>query len=116
MALAWHERRLALDRLVAALIPLYFARVASLIFETTELTTDQAEAFVERQARVFELTKPYLVDRWKRPRREPAAASPTTATMTRRATGEGPDSARQSAHGRGPGPSRRRRCSAPAGR
>jgi hypothetical protein len=53
-----------LDRLVAALIPLYFARVASLIFETNELSTDQAEAFVERQARVFELTKPYLRERW----------------------------------------------------
>jgi len=65
MAIAWHERRLPLDRLVTALIPLYFGRVASLILETTDLTTDQAEAFVERQARVFELTKPYLVDRWK---------------------------------------------------
>jgi len=71
MAIAWHERRLPLDRLVTALIPLYFGRVASLILETTDLTTDQAEAFVERQARVFELTKPYLVDRWKR---SPAAA------------------------------------------
>jgi hypothetical protein len=66
MAIAWHQRVMPLDRLVTALIPLYFARVASLIFETTELTTDQAEMYVERQARVFELTKPYLVDRWKR--------------------------------------------------
>ncbi len=63
IAIAWHERKLPLERLVTALIPLYFARVASLIFETTELTTDQAESFVERQARVFELTKSYLVDR-----------------------------------------------------
>ena len=39
-----------------------------------ELTTDQAEAFVERQARVFELTKPHLVERWRR-RRRPAAAA-----------------------------------------
>ncbi len=61
---AFHERRLPLDQLVAALIPLYFGRVASLIFETHALTTDQAEAFVERQARAFELTKPYLLDRW----------------------------------------------------
>jgi hypothetical protein len=28
------------------------------------LTTDQAEPFVERQARAFELGKPYLVARW----------------------------------------------------
>jgi len=65
MAIANHERRLELDRLVAALVPLYFGRVASLVLETAELTTDQAETFVERQARVFELAKPYLVERWK---------------------------------------------------
>src|SRR3954451_20025570 len=52
VAICWQERRLPLDRLVAAMIPLYFARVASLVFETTDLTTDQAEAFVERQGRV----------------------------------------------------------------
>src|SRR4051794_2070796 len=75
MVLAWHQRLLPLDRLVTSLIPLYFARVASLIFETTELTTDQAEAFVERQARVFELTKPYLVERWRRS----SAAQPAEA-------------------------------------
>jgi glucosylglycerate synthase len=75
VVLAWHQRLLPLDRLVTSLIPLYFARVASLIFETTELTTDQAEAFVERQARVFELTKPYLVDRWRRS----SAAQPAAA-------------------------------------
>jgi hypothetical protein len=79
IALAWHGRRLDVDRLVAALIPLYFARVASLIFETTDLTTDQAEAFVERQARVFELTKSYLVDRWKRSASEPVATRRRTA-------------------------------------
>jgi glucosylglycerate synthase len=55
---------IATERLVAALVPLYFGRVASLIVETRELTTDQAEAFVERQARAFELAKPYLVERW----------------------------------------------------
>jgi hypothetical protein len=38
--------------------------VASLIIETRDLTTDQAEQFVERQARAFELAKPYLVGRW----------------------------------------------------
>ena len=62
---AHHERRLPVDQLVTALIPLYFGRVASLIIETRELTTDQAEAFVERQARAFELAKPYLVERWR---------------------------------------------------
>ncbi len=65
MAVAHHARPLPVDRLIASLIPLYFGRVASLIIETRELTTDQAEAFVERQARAFELAKPYLVGRWR---------------------------------------------------
>ncbi len=64
MAVAHHARVLPLERLVAALVPLYFGRVASLIFETRALTTDQAEAFVERQARAFELAKPYFIERW----------------------------------------------------
>jgi hypothetical protein len=73
MVLAHHARRLPVDRLVASLIPIYFGRVASLILETRELTTDQAEAFVERQARAFELAKPYLVERWQRAERQRAA-------------------------------------------
>ena len=64
-ALAARRKLQPMDRMVASLIPLYFGRVASLIIETRELTTDQAEAFVERQARAFELGKPYLVERWR---------------------------------------------------
>ena len=64
MAVANHARVASVDKLVASLIPLYFGRVASLIVETKDLTTDQAEAFVERQARAFELAKPYLMSRW----------------------------------------------------
>jgi hypothetical protein len=86
MCLAARSRVIDKDRLIASLIPIYFGRVASLIMETTELTTDQAEAFVERQAHAFELAKPYLVERWKqagnsvgpaaavKPKRKPAAA------------------------------------------
>ena len=84
VAICWHERRLPLARLVAALIPLYFARVASLVLETTELTTDQAEAFVERQARVFELAKPYLVDRWKASTKAGRAAASVAAPAAKR--------------------------------
>ncbi|HEV8053633.1 MAG TPA: hypothetical protein VGP30_02265 [Candidatus Limnocylindrales bacterium] len=62
--LAARRGALPMERLIASLIPLYFGRVASLIIETRELTTDQAEAFVERQARAFELAKPYFVERW----------------------------------------------------
>jgi hypothetical protein len=53
-----------IDKFVEALVPIYFGRVGSLIIETRTRTTDEAEIQVERQAREFELLKPYLVDRW----------------------------------------------------
>jgi glucosylglycerate synthase len=62
---AHHERRLPLAQLVASIVPLYFGRVASLVIETREMTTDQAETVVERQARSFELSKPYFLERWR---------------------------------------------------
>ena len=54
-----------LERLVAALVPLYFGRVGSLVVESRHLAQDDAEERVERQARAFELRKPYLVERWR---------------------------------------------------
>jgi hypothetical protein len=53
-----------LERLVAALVPIYFGRVGSFVIENRHITTEQAEDRVERQAREFELLKPYLVERW----------------------------------------------------
>ena len=35
-----------------------------IVIENRSVTTDQAEERVERQAREFELLKPYLVERW----------------------------------------------------
>ena len=77
VCLAHGAGRLPLDRLVASLIPCYFGRVASLILETRELTTDQAEAFVERQARAFERSKSYLVDRWRRQETDTQVSEPS---------------------------------------
>jgi hypothetical protein len=64
------------ERFVAALVPIYFGRVGSFIIENRHVTTDQAEERVERQAREFELLKPYLVDRWE------AAGKPTAGTTS----------------------------------
>jgi len=68
-------RRGALDTgaMVAALVPIYFGRVGSLVIENRHLATADAEERVERQARQFELLKPYLVERW---RAADAAAEP----------------------------------------
>jgi hypothetical protein len=51
-------------QLVAALVPIYFGRVGSFVIENRHVTTSDAEERVERQAREFELLKPYLVERW----------------------------------------------------
>jgi hypothetical protein len=53
------------ERLVAALVPIYFGRVGSLIVEARRLDGPGSEERVERQAREFELAKPYLVERWQ---------------------------------------------------
>ena len=53
-----------LETLVAALVPIYFGRVGSFVIENRNITTEQAEDRVERQAREFELLKPYLIQRW----------------------------------------------------
>ena len=45
--------------------PIYFGRVGSFVIENRHLTTAEAEERVERQAREFELLKPYLVERWE---------------------------------------------------
>jgi glycosyltransferase involved in cell wall biosynthesis len=52
------------QRYVTALVPLYFARVASFIEEARDLDTEKAEALVERQAAVFEKLKPDLISAW----------------------------------------------------
>ena len=54
-----------IERNVAALVPIYFGRVGSFVIENRKVTTDEAEERVERQAREFELLKPYLVQRWR---------------------------------------------------
>ena len=53
------------ERLVAAFVPIYFGRVGSLVIENRRLSGEQAEERVERQAREFELLKPYLVEHWR---------------------------------------------------
>jgi hypothetical protein len=89
VALAHHARTLPVEQLVAALVPCYFGRVASLILETRQLTTEQAESYVERQARAFELAKPYLVERWRRidstPSPDGAAGAGRTSPSRRKA-------------------------------
>jgi hypothetical protein len=65
LVIATRRAELPVEQLVAALVPVYFGRVGSFVIENRHLTTADAEERVERQAREFELLKPYLVDRWR---------------------------------------------------
>ena len=64
LIIAARDPRPSLEALVASLVPIYFGRVGSFVIENRRVTTEQAEDRVERQAREFELLKPYLVERW----------------------------------------------------
>lgn len=62
---AWSHNRFKVIELVT---PLYYARVASFIRETWEMTSEAAERLVEEQARLFEEHKDCLLAAWeKRP-------------------------------------------------
>ncbi|HSW42195.1 MAG TPA: hypothetical protein VLM76_06770, partial [Patescibacteria group bacterium] len=74
-----------LERLVAALVPLYFGRVGSLVIESRNLAQSDAEERVERQARAFELRKPYLVERWRDAEEASRAADASKAAEASRA-------------------------------
>jgi hypothetical protein len=63
--IAAKERPADIQRIVGALVPLYFARVASFIGEAKDLDTERSEQLIERQAKTFEERKSaLLVDRW----------------------------------------------------
>jgi hypothetical protein len=47
-----------------SLIPLYFGRTFSFVKKTKRMSTRQAEDAIEEDCMTFEMTKPYLVQRW----------------------------------------------------
>jgi hypothetical protein len=75
LVLATRRGLVETSQLVAALVPIYFGRVGSFVVENRHLATADAEERVERQAREFELLKPYLVERWRAMDVEEASAA-----------------------------------------
>jgi glycosyltransferase involved in cell wall biosynthesis len=59
---AWPQNRMNLIDLVT---PLYYARVASFVRESWEMTSAEAERLVEEQAQLFEERKDYLIQVWE---------------------------------------------------
>jgi len=49
-----------------SLIPLYFGRTLSFVKRTRKMSIKQAEEAIENDCETFEMTKPYLLQRWKK--------------------------------------------------
>lgn len=52
------------DQLIQSLVPLYFARIASFVEETSGKPDEYAEKMIEKQLKEFEEQKWYLKERW----------------------------------------------------
>lgn len=59
---SWSRNR---KRLVDIMVPLYFGRTVAYCHEVAELDAEQAEEVVEKQAKVFEENKSYLINKYK---------------------------------------------------
>lgn len=61
-------------KIIDTMIPLYNAEVASLVAELENMSHEEAEAYYDNQARMFEKMKPYLLDIWPKKEPEPVTA------------------------------------------
>ncbi len=62
---AFHSTNRQRMKVLNTMIPLYYARVASLVNELGEKSTEEAEKIFQAQAQVFEDLKDYLIAIWK---------------------------------------------------
>ena len=66
MAVAYRDALCDRDLMMDSLIPLYFGRIFSFVKRTKRMSTRQAEEAIEEDCMTFEMTKPYLIRRWKK--------------------------------------------------
>jgi glycosyltransferase involved in cell wall biosynthesis len=64
LAATYHLWTFNRNKLVDIMTPLYFARVASFVRQTWDMSSTEAEALVEEQASMFEKHKDYLIKVW----------------------------------------------------
>ncbi len=72
IAATYHLWTLNRDKLLDLMTPLYFARVASFVRQSFDMSSEQAENLVEEQAVEFEKQKEYLIKVWNDKSREKA--------------------------------------------
>jgi hypothetical protein len=75
LAATFHLWRVNRNKLLDTMTPLYFARVASFVRQSWEMSSQEAEALVEEQAQKFEDQKDYLVKVWDQKSAETTKAS-----------------------------------------
>jgi hypothetical protein len=66
LAATFHAWKVNRNKLVDLVTPLYYARVASFVRESWEMSSQDAESLVEKQALEFEEAKDYLIKEWDR--------------------------------------------------
>ena len=64
LAATFHAWTINRRKLLDLMTPLYFARVASFVLESWDMSSDEAEELVEEQAVKFEEQKDYLIHLW----------------------------------------------------
>jgi len=64
LAATFHSWKVNRNKLVDLVTPLYYARVASFVRESWEMSSKEADALVEKQALEFEEAKGYLIKVW----------------------------------------------------
>ena len=70
LAATFHTWSVNRNKLVDLVTPLYYARVASFVKQSWEMSSAEAEALVEDQAMKFEEQKDYLIKVWEEKSRE----------------------------------------------
>jgi glycosyltransferase involved in cell wall biosynthesis len=66
MAVSYRDAPVERDLMMDSLIPLYFGRTLSFVKRTKSMSIKQAEEAIEEDCMTFEMTKPYLLMRWKK--------------------------------------------------
>jgi glycosyltransferase involved in cell wall biosynthesis len=74
LAATFHQWTINRNKLLDVMTPLYFARVASFVRQSREMSSLEAEALVEDQAVKFEEQKGYLIKVWEEKSAERAKA------------------------------------------
>jgi hypothetical protein len=66
LAATFHSWRVNRYKLIDLMTPLYYARVASFVRQSWDMSSQEAEELVEDQALKFEAHKDYLIEAWDR--------------------------------------------------